>query len=109
MLYNQSTPGKLKFALVEDTSVAGTPKSKRIGDDSFKGMGVDFGDPNHDGLYDVFVSNLTVRWGIVESNFHYINTAKDQADLRTQLRTARRRSTNAAARTAPRGRAGAGT
>ena len=49
-------------------------------------MGVDFGDTNHDGLYDVFVSNLTVAWGIVESNFHYINTAKDQADLRAQLR-----------------------
>jgi enediyne biosynthesis protein E4 len=86
LLYNQSTKGAVKFANVTTTRSPGTPKSKRIGDDSFKGMGVDFGDTNHDGLYDAFVSNLTVGWGIVESNFHYTNTAKNQADLRAQLR-----------------------
>ncbi|HET9139993.1 ASPIC/UnbV domain-containing protein, partial [Actinophytocola sp.] len=32
-------------------------------------------------------SNLTVGWGIVESNFQYINTAKDLTDLRDQLRS----------------------
>jgi hypothetical protein len=85
LLYNQSTPGQVKFTNVKTTRDATTPKSKRIGDDSFKGMGVDFGDFNHDGLYDAFVSNLTVGWGIVESNFQYMNTAKDRADLRTQL------------------------
>jgi len=85
LLYNKSTPGQVKFASVETPRTPGTPKSKRIGDDSFKGMGVDFGDFNHDGLYDVFVSNLTVGWGIEESNFQYINTATDQADLRNQL------------------------
>jgi len=86
LLYNQSKPGQVRFANVDTTRTPGTPKSKRIGEDSFKGMGVDFGDTNHDGLYDAFVSNLTVGWGIVESNFHYLNTAKDQADVRTQLR-----------------------
>jgi hypothetical protein len=86
LLYNKSQPGKVSFDNVETTRTPGTPKSKRIGEDSFKGMGVDFGDTNHDGLYDAFVSNLTVGWGIVESNFHYINTAKNKADLRTQLR-----------------------
>ncbi len=86
LLYNQSKPGHVKFANVKTTRTPGTPKSKRIGDDSFKGMGVDFGDTNHDGLYDAFVSNLTVGWGIVESNFHYLNTAKNQADVRAQLR-----------------------
>lgn len=85
LLYNQSTPGNVRFAVVKSARTPGTPKSKRIGDDSFKGMGVDFGDTNHDGLYDIFVSNLTVGWGIVESNFHYLNTAKDQADLRAEL------------------------
>jgi len=87
LLYNQSKPGQVRFANVRTTRTPGTPKSKRIGDDSFKGMGVDFGDTNHDGLYDAFVSNLTVGWGIVESNFHYVNTAKDKADLRNQLRS----------------------
>ncbi|TDV41031.1 CRTAC1 family protein [Actinophytocola oryzae] len=86
LLYNQSTPGNVKFSLVDTTRTPGTPKSKRIGEDSFKGMGVDFGDFDHDGLFDAFVSNLTVGWGIVESNFQYVNTAKDKADLRAQLR-----------------------
>lgn len=87
LLHNRSTPDKVSFASVTTTKTPGTPKSKRIGEDSFKGMGVDFGDTNHDGLYDAYVSNLTVSWGIVESNFHYVNTAKDQADLRAQLRS----------------------
>jgi enediyne biosynthesis protein E4 len=86
LLYNQSKPGQVSFSNVKTTRTPGMPKSKRIGDDSFKGMGVDWGDLNHDGLYDAFVSNLTVGWGIVESNFYYQNTAKDQADLRKQLR-----------------------
>ncbi|CAL9445827.1 hypothetical protein SUDANB95_02329 [Actinosynnema sp. ALI-1.44] len=86
LLHNRSEPGKVSFATVKTDRTPGTPKSKRIGDDSFKGMGVDFGDTNHDGLYDMFVSNLTVGWGIVESNFHYVNTAKDKADLQTRLR-----------------------
>jgi enediyne biosynthesis protein E4 len=86
-LYNRSTPGKVQFSNLDTTRTPGTPKSKRVGEDSFKGMGVDFGDTNHDGLYDAFVSNLTVGWGIVESNFHYVNKAKDKADLRARLRS----------------------
>jgi enediyne biosynthesis protein E4 len=86
LLYNRSEPGQVRFDNVDTTRTPGTPKSKRIGEDSFKGMGVDFGDTNHDGLYDAFVSNLTVTWGIVESNFHYVNTASDKTDLRTRLR-----------------------
>jgi hypothetical protein len=86
LLYNQSKPGKVSFANVRTDRAPGTPKSKRIGDDSFKGMGVDFADTDHDGLYDAFVSNLTVGWGIVESNFHYVNDAKDKADVRAKLR-----------------------
>ncbi|HET9138965.1 VCBS repeat-containing protein, partial [Actinophytocola sp.] len=58
LLYNESTPGKVKFSNTRTDRTPGTPKSKRIGDDSFKGMGIDFGDFNHDGLYDAFVSNL---------------------------------------------------
>lgn len=85
LLYNKSTPGAIQFENVTTTRTPGTPKSKRIGADSFKGMGVDFGDFNHDGLYDAFVSNLTVSWGIVESNFFYTNVAEDQKDLRNQL------------------------
>jgi hypothetical protein len=87
LLYNESTPGHLKFVNTKTDRTPGTPKSKRIGDDSFKGMGVDFGDFNHDGLFDIFVSNLTEGWGIVESNFHYTNTARNPADVGSQMRT----------------------
>jgi enediyne biosynthesis protein E4 len=86
LLYNESRNGEVKFSNVKTTRTPGTPKSKRIGDDSFKGMGVDFADFDHDGLYDAYVSNLTVSWGIVESNFFYTNTAKDRKDLQAQLR-----------------------
>jgi hypothetical protein len=85
LLYNKSTPGDLKFSLVEATRTPGTPKSKKVGHDSFKGMGVDFGDLNGDGLYDMFVSNITASWGIEESNFQFMNTAKDKTVMRAEL------------------------
>lgn len=86
LLYNESKPGQPRFGNTVTTRTAGTPKSKRIGNDSFKGMGVDFGDLDQDGLYDAFVSNLTRTWGIVESHFHYLNTADDKEDMRGRLR-----------------------
>ncbi|GAA0932876.1 CRTAC1 family protein [Nonomuraea longicatena] len=86
LLYNQSRPGQVKFTNVTTPARPGTPKSKRIGADSFKGMGVDFGDFDHDGLFDAYVSNLTTSWGIVESNFFYTNTAENPAELRARLR-----------------------
>jgi hypothetical protein len=86
MLYNQSTPGHIKLSEVTGVRDATTPKSKVLGNDSFKGMGVDFGDLDHDGLYDMFVSNITTSWGIQESNFQWMNTARDQNDLRAQLK-----------------------
>ncbi|WP_214410485.1 FG-GAP repeat domain-containing protein [Sphaerisporangium fuscum] len=86
MFYNRSTPGHIKLSPVEGVRSPIVPKSKSVGNDSFKGMGVDFGDFNHDGIYDMFVSNITTSWGIEESNFQYISTAKNQADLRSKLR-----------------------
>jgi hypothetical protein len=86
LLYNVSTPGQIKFSEVAGAqSRALTPKSKRIGHDSFKGMGVDFGDLNHDGIYDMFVSNITTSFGLQESNFAFLSTAKDDGDLTRQL------------------------
>jgi hypothetical protein len=86
LLYNVSTPGQIRFAEVADAqSRALTPKSKRIGHDSFKGMGVDFGDLNHDGIYDMFVSNITTSFGLQESNFAFMSTARDDSDLTRQL------------------------
>ncbi|MBW4721815.1 CRTAC1 family protein [Saccharothrix obliqua] len=85
LLHNRSTPGELKFAEVRGERDAVTPKSKIVGIDSFKGMGVDFGDLDRDGMYDMFVSNITTSWGIQESNFQWMNTAADVAELRARL------------------------
>jgi hypothetical protein len=87
LLVNRSTPGHVVLtpSLGKD-SRAITPKSKRLGYDSFKGMGVDVADLDADGLYDMYVGNITTSFGIQESNFAFINTADDNADLRRRLR-----------------------
>ncbi|WP_309116045.1 CRTAC1 family protein [Saccharothrix sp.] len=77
MLHNRSTPGKFEFALVEGTRTPFEPKSKNVGVDSFKGMGVDFGDLNDDGIYDMYVSNITTSFGIEESHFAFLSTGED--------------------------------
>lgn len=82
LLHNTSSQGKIKFKVVDGPRDPMTPKSKQLGRSSFKGMGVDFGDLDGDGLYDMFVSNITTSFGIQESNFTFMNTAKDQEDLR---------------------------
>jgi hypothetical protein len=74
LLHNRSTPGNLKFALLEGKRDLTTPKSCVLGHDSFKGMGVDFGDVNGDGLLDIYVSNLATRFGLTESHFLWLST-----------------------------------
>ncbi|WP_189046884.1 CRTAC1 family protein [Micromonospora sonchi] len=87
LLHNRSEPGRIAFALVESSGLPGlTPKSKRVGHDSFKGMGVDFGDFNGDGMFDLYVGNITTSFGIQESNFAFVNTAGDTDELRAALR-----------------------
>lgn len=86
LLYNRSTPGQIKMSVVEGVRSPLIPRSKTIGRDSFKGMGVDFGDLNGDGIYDMFVSNITTSWGLQESNFQFVSTAKDHAEVRARLR-----------------------
>jgi hypothetical protein len=85
LLYNQSTPGHVKFSEAKGVRTPTTPKSFVLGNGSFKGMGVDFGDLNADGKYDIMVSNITVARGLEESNFAFINNADDVADMKSQL------------------------
>ncbi|HEV2781528.1 MAG TPA: CRTAC1 family protein [Actinophytocola sp.] len=85
LLYNQSTPGNIVFNEVKTVRTPGVPKSKRIGNDSFKGMGIDFADLNHDGVFDLFVSNITTPWGIQESNFQFESTVSTNEELRAKL------------------------
>ncbi|MFJ2775513.1 CRTAC1 family protein [Kitasatospora sp. NPDC087315] len=85
LLYNRSTPGKIRFTEATGERTPTTPKSFVLGKGSFKGMGVDFGDLNHNGNFDMFVSNITEAWGLEESNFVWVNEAKDEADMKRQL------------------------
>lgn len=85
LLYNESTPGNIKFVEATGDRTPMTPKSFVLGNGSFKGMGVDFGDVNHNGKFDIFVSAITAKWGLMESNYLYINTAKDNADMKSAL------------------------
>lgn len=90
LLYNNSTPGNISFAMVEGKRrPATTPKSKELGRDSFKGMGVDFGDLNGDGVYDMYVSNITTSFGIEESHFAFISKNSDKAEVQAALRDGR--------------------
>jgi enediyne biosynthesis protein E4 len=76
LLHNESRPGRLHFTLLQGQKTITSPGSKVLGHDSFKGMGVDFGDLNGDGLLDIFVSNITTAFALEESNFVLLSTGK---------------------------------
>ncbi|TLW91718.1 CRTAC1 family protein [Saccharomonospora piscinae] len=85
LLHNRSTPGSIRFGLAEGSGSPLTPKSFVLGDDSFKGMGVDFGDPTSKGSFDIMVSNITVAWGLQESNYLWENQTGSTAEMRERL------------------------
>jgi enediyne biosynthesis protein E4 len=74
LLHNRSTPGHPRFELLEGRRSLTTTKSKVLGHDSYKGMGVDFGDLNSDGWPDIYVSNITQEYGLEESHFVFLST-----------------------------------
>lgn len=76
LLHNLSTPGKLKFSILEGEKTFTTPSSKVLGQDSFKGMGVDFADLNGDGYLDMFVSNIAAEYALEESHFVFISNGR---------------------------------
>lgn len=73
LLLNQSKPGVLNFTAIEGKRDMTTPASSVLGRDSYKGMGVDFGDVNADGKFDIFVSNIAAEYGFMESHFLWLS------------------------------------
>jgi enediyne biosynthesis protein E4 len=85
LLYNESTPGNIKFAVAVGERGAITPKSFVLGRGSFKGMGIDFGDLGNNGKFDMMVSNITTAWGLEESNFVFVNQASSGKQMQQDL------------------------
>jgi hypothetical protein len=85
LLHNVSTRGKIAFTEAKGERTPTTPKSFVLGNGSFKGMGVDFGDINHSGKFDMMISDITTKWGLQESNLLFINQTKDQAEMKAKL------------------------
>ncbi len=78
LLHNRSEPGKPRFALLSGERTMTVPKSKVLGHDSFKGMGVDFADLNGDGILDMYVSNIAADYALEESHFVWVSTGRPE-------------------------------
>jgi hypothetical protein len=76
LFLNKSTPNNIRFAVVEGEQSFRTPASKVLGRDSFKSMGVDFGDLNDDGLPDIYVANITDTFALQESQLVFVSTGE---------------------------------
>jgi hypothetical protein len=98
LLHNVSHPGDIKFTNAQGSRAPNTPKSMALGHDSFKGMGVDFGDLRNTGKFDMFVSNITQSWGIEESNFTWLNQTSSPAEMKSELDAGRAPFTNEASK-----------
>ena len=82
LLHNRSAAGTVTLVPVEGRRGFTTPRSKVLGRDSFKGMGVDVGDLNSDGVLDLFVSNIANEHALEESHFAFIGHGDAGARLR---------------------------
>ncbi len=85
LLYNESTPGNIKFAQAIGQRTPITPKSFVLGKNSFKGMGVDFGDLGSNGKFDMMISDITTAWGLEESNLVFMNQASSDSQMKRDL------------------------
>jgi len=76
LYWNDSKPGQLRLVRLRGETGASIPYSKIIGRDSYKGMGVDFGDINGDGKFDIFVSNISRHFSLTEGHFLWVSTGQ---------------------------------
>jgi hypothetical protein len=73
LLHNRSRNGHLELVPVTGRRGFRDPGSKVLGRDSFKGMGIDFGDVNGDGRLDLYVSNIAEEFALQESHFLFVS------------------------------------
>ncbi|MCK6546376.1 CRTAC1 family protein [Myxococcota bacterium] len=73
LFLNRSTPGNVKLVEVHGRKGFMRPKSKVLGNDSFKGMGIDFADINGDARLDMFISNIAGEWQLEESHHVFVS------------------------------------
>lgn len=85
LLVNHSRPGSLDLRAVTAARGLSIPKSKVLGHDSFKGMGVTFTYPDGTALPTIVVSNITTAWGLQESNFAFTPTGPGSDLLRGRV------------------------
>ena len=76
LLRNHSTPGSVRFEELKGEGGFTIPSSMSIGNDTFKGMSVDFADVNNDGIFDWYVSNIASPFAMQESHFLWVSTGK---------------------------------
>jgi hypothetical protein len=74
LLLNRSQPGRVRFERLVGKRTLLTPRSKTLGRDSFKGMGVDFGDLNGDGRLDLHVTNIAAEYALEEAHLVFLGT-----------------------------------
>lgn len=79
LLLNRSTPGHVNLIELKGEETFWTPESLVVGQDSFKGMGIDFADVNSDGLLDMYVSNIASRFALQEVHFVWVSTGDVEA------------------------------
>jgi enediyne biosynthesis protein E4 len=76
LLWNRSQPGNVKLQELRGEKGFFRPTSMAIGHDSFKGMSIDFGDVNNDGIFDMYVSNIGSPFALQEGHFLWTSTGK---------------------------------
>lgn len=79
LLHNRSSAGKVAFARVTAPRRWTDTRSRVLGRDSFKGMGVDFGDIDRDGVLDIYISNIAEDYALMESHLLFRGTGNADA------------------------------
>lgn len=81
LLVNHSSPGQVRLEAVRGDRDPTEPKSKVLGNGSYKGMGVAFTYTDGAALPTIVVSNITTPYALHESNFAFVPTGDGSALL----------------------------